>query len=118
MNISFLDKIALSHYSSIEKQSMYQMICGALSVDGDRDPRELQMVEEIVSLIGLTPSERQASRSLDGNTMIRILRSMDDMKKLYLAKFISQVVLADGKVDPKEDAFVRYYFDILEIPEI
>jgi uncharacterized tellurite resistance protein B-like protein len=50
--------------------------------------------------------------------MTRALKNMDDLKKCYLAKFIAQIVLADGVIDPKENAFVEYYFNLLEIPKM
>ena len=118
MNVSSLDRIAMRSFSSLEQESLYQMVCGAMSVDGYRDPRESALVEEIVNLIGLTDAERVASRSLDQPTMLRTLKSMPEIKKCYLAKFVCQVVLADGIVDPKEETFVKYYFNLLDIPEI
>ncbi len=94
------------------------MLCGAMMVDGERDYREEKIIEEVASLIGLTSSERQASRTLGQDVMLRTLRAMDELKKAYLAKFICQVILADGHVDEREGAFVNYYFNILDLPQI
>ena len=118
MNISFFDQLAMRSYTALERESIYQMICGAMSVDGYRAPQESRLVEEIVNLIGLTSEERVASRSLSSEVMTRALKNMDDLKKCYLAKFIAQIVLADGVIDPKENAFVEYYFNLLEIPKM
>ena len=118
MNLSVIDKIALSHYSSLEKQSLYQLLCAAMNSDGVQDPREKSIIEEIVCLIGLSGEERQASRSLDANTMTDVLKNMEDMKKLYVGKFMAQIILADGVVTQKEEAFFNHFFRVLNLPQI
>ena len=37
MDLSVFDKMALSTFSPLEKQSLYQLLCGAMHVDGNRD---------------------------------------------------------------------------------
>ena len=41
---------------------------------------------------------------------------MDTLKKAYLAKFMAQIILADGRVDPKEEAFFNYIYQRLDLP--
>ncbi len=89
-----------------------------MKIDGHQDPREEKIVEEVVEVIGLTSGERQASRTLTEPTMTNALRSMDVLKKCYLAKFIAQIVLADGVIDERENMFVNYYFAKLDIPQM
>lgn len=116
MNLSALDRMILSQYSSIEKESIYQVICAAMIVDGDRDPRERRLIEEIVDTIGLTDAEREASRRLDQPTMSRVIRNMNDLQRAYVAKFIAQVILADGKVTEREEKFFFYICNELNLP--
>lgn len=116
MNLSVLDKMILSQYSSIEKESIYQVVCAAMNVDGDRDPRECKLIEEIVDTIGLTGAEREESRRLDQPTMARAIRSMNELKRAYVAKFIAQVILADGKVTAIEEKFFFYICNELNLP--
>ena len=116
MNLSALDRMILSQYSSIEKESIYQVICAAMIIDGDRDPRERRLIEEIVDTIGLTDAEREASRYLDQPTMSRVIRNMNDLQRAYVAKFIAQVILADEKVTEREEKFFYYICSELNLP--
>ena len=86
MEISIFDKMALAQFTSVEKQSMYQLLCGAMVVDGNRDSREIALINEINQIMNFTVAEQQASRSLSGETMVSILRGMDDFKKIFVAR--------------------------------
>lgn len=37
-------------------------------------------------------------------------------KKMYLSSFICQVIIADGKIDQREETFFNYYRQILNLP--
>ena len=116
MNISHIDRLALSRFSSEEKQSIYQMLCGMMIIDKEPDPREKRIIEEVVDIIGLTQSERQASRAMNTQRQLNVLKSMDTLKKCYLAKFLAQVALADGVVTREENVFFNYYTQMLGLP--
>jgi len=118
MDLSVFDRMILSQYSSLEKESIYQVVCAAMSIDGERDPREIRLVNEIVDIIGLTDAERVASRSLDEPTMSQAIRNMPDIKRVYVGKFIAQMLLADGKVTDREQFFFDYLFKHLNLPEV
>ena len=116
MDISYIDRLALSQFSSEEKQSIYQMLCGMMIIDKEPDPREKRIIEEVVDIIGLTQSERQASRAMNTQRQLNVLKSMDTLKKCYLAKFLAQVALADGVVTREENVFFNYYTQMLGLP--
>lgn len=117
LNLSFFDEMALSTYSSMEKQSLYQLLCGAMIVDGNRDPREISIINEVKRVMNITPAEIEASRKLTEAVMDNCLRNMDKMKKLYVGKFMAQVILADGVVTQKEELFFNYIRHKLDIPD-
>lgn len=117
MYLSAIDKMVLSQYSSIEKESIYQVVCAAMIIDGERDPRELRLVEEIADIIGLTPQERNASRQLDEPTMTRTIQNMSDIQRAYVAKFIAQMILADGKVTDREELFFNILVNKFNLPQ-
>lgn len=60
----------MPYYTSLEKQSMYQMICGASLADGKRDYNETILINEISREFGLTDEEREKSRSLNNDIML------------------------------------------------
>ena len=106
----------LSQYSSIEKESIYQVVCTAMIIDGERNPREIKLINEIADTIGLSGAEREASRHLDQQTMTRAIRNMNDLQRAYVAKFIAQVILADGIVTEREEKFFFYICKELNLP--
>ena len=116
MDLSAIDRLALSTFTPLEKQSLYQLLCGAMHVDGNRDARELAIISEVNLLVGISSADIEASRKLSESTMVSSLRNMDTLKKAYLAKFMAQIILADGRVDPKEEAFFNYIYQRLELP--
>ena len=82
MQISPADEQVLSLFSSLEKQSLYQVVCAATPTDGTRNAYEKAAIKEIVEVIKLTDTEMQASRRLTNNIMIDTLRNMSQMKKM------------------------------------
>ena len=118
MELSIFDKMALSQFSSLEKECIYQVVCAAMIVDGEKDPRELQLLDDIVHIIGLNQSEIVASRSLDEATMSRIIRNMEEFKRMYVGKFIAQMLFVDEKVTQREQMFFDYLVNRLNLPQI
>lgn len=116
MNLSYLDEIALATYSAKERQSLYQMVCGMMIIDGYSDPREKIVIEDIVLALHLTSEERASSRNIPVEVQLSTLKNMDVMKKCYVAKFLAQVALADGVVSQKEQLFFDYYTKVLGLP--
>lgn len=105
-------------FSSLEKQSMYQILCGTSMVDGNRDIREIMLINEIVDTLGITEAEIKSSRTLDMQTQLSVLKSMSQAKKMMLSSLMCQVIIADGVIDPKEESFFNYYRQLLDLPVI
>ncbi len=117
MNLTSAEKLILIAFSSVEKQAFYQFMCGAMSIDGDRDPQEIAIINEVTSIMNLTPQERQASRMTSTESQLRVLKNMDVLKKMCFAKIVANILLADGGVTREENEFIKYYFRVLEIPK-
>ncbi len=116
MALTSSDKLALMTFSSRERQATYQVLCGMMAVDGDRDPREKRIIEDCMAAMNFTESERVASRSLSVSQQLQILKSMDQLKKVYLAKFLAQVSVADGVVTREENGLFTYLLNVLDLP--
>lgn len=112
------ERIVLSSFTSKEKQAFYQLLCGAMIIDGDRDPREKAVIEKAMENVGLSDAERQASREWSTDEQLDVLKAMDDTKKIMLGKYMAQVILADGKVAPIEERWFNMILQLLEIPDI
>lgn len=98
----------LKTFTPLERQATYQIMCSVMIVDNNIDPREKQVVAEISSLMGLTRADIVASRSLSRETMTRIVRNMPEEKRFLVARAMSTVALADGKVLDIEEKFVQH----------
>ncbi len=118
MDLNYFDRVALSTFTSLEKQSLYQLLCAAMIIDGERDPRELALIGEVNRIIGITTADMEASRRLSEPVMTNCLRNMDTIKKAYVGKFVAQVVLADGKITPIEEQFFYYMKQRLGLPDV
>lgn len=117
MNFVALDKLVLSHFSSLEKECIYQVVCAAMVVDDEKAPSEYELVKEIVDIIGLTEEERQASRQLDEPTITQTILNMNDLQRAYVAKFIAHMIFADGKVAAQEQLFFDILLDKFNLPK-
>lgn len=118
MELNYFDRVAYSNFTSLEKQSLYQLLCAAMIVDGKRDSRELALINEINRIIGITIADIEESRCLSESVMTNCLRNMDIVKKAYVGKFIAQVVLADGVIDKIEEQFFYYMKQKLGLPDV
>ena len=120
MDLTYFDRMALANFTPLEKQSLYQLLCAAMIVDGQRDSRELALIAEVNKIIGITTTDIEASRRLSEPEMTSCLRNMNSLKKAYVGKFVAQVVLADGVITQREEQFFYYmknklFFDIFFI---
>lgn len=118
MNTNHFDQNQNSPYTSLERQSLYQILCATMIIDGERDPRELALINKLNRLLGITTADIEASRRLSEPEMTRCLRNMDFAKKAYLGKFIAQVILADGKITPIEERFFYAMKQRLGLPDV
>lgn len=118
MDLNYFDRMALSTFSPLEKQSLYQLLCGVMIVDGNRDSREIALINEINKIVGITTADIEASRSLSEPVMTNCLRNMETLKKAYVGKFIAQMVLADGVITKKEEMFFYYMKQRLGLPDV
>ena len=118
MDLNYFDKMALSTFTSLEKQSLYQLLCGVMMVDGQRDPREVAFINKVNQIIGITTSDVETSRKLSEPTMTNCLRNMDTLKKAYVGKFMAQVILADGVITKTEEQFFYYMKQKLGLPDV
>ena len=69
-----------------------------------------------MAVMNFTESERVASRSLSVNQQLQILKSMDYLQKIVLAKCLANVSIADGVVTREENGLFMYLLDILDLP--
>lgn len=118
MDLTYFDRMALADFTQLEKQSLYQLLCAAMIVDGQRDSRELALIAEVNKIIGITTADIEASRRLSEPEMTSCLRNMNSLKKAYVGKFVAQVVLADGVITQREEQFFYYMKKKLGLPDV
>ena len=89
-----------------------------MMIDGNRDSREIAIINEVNQLMRITVEDVESSRKLSEPTMTACLRNMSTLKKAYVGKFIAQVILADGVITDKEEQFFYFMRDRLGLPEM
>lgn len=118
MNLSIIEKnIIPTLYISIEKQSIYQVLCAVRNIGKHDMESKEDVINEVMNIMGFTEQERIASRKLTQQQMTQALQKMSDEKKIYFAKFISNVALVGG-VTTNESKFVFQLFNLFQIPQI
>ena len=118
MNLNYFDEVASSTYTSLEKQSLYQLLCATMIIDGNSDSREMAHINKICRILGITSADMEASRRLTEPIMSNCIRNMDMLKKAYVGKFVAQVVLEDGVITAKEEQFFYYMKQKLGLPYV
>ena len=118
MDLTYFDRMALANFTPLEKQSLYQLLCAAMIVDGQRDSRELALIAGVNKIIGITTADIEASRRLSEPEMTSCLRNMNSLKKAYVGKFVAQVVLAAGVITQREAQFFYYMQKKLGLPDV
>lgn len=118
MELNYFDRVALSSFTSLEKQSLYQLLNAAMIIDGNRDSREIAIINEVNKVLGITVTDVEASRKLSEPAMTNCLRNMDTIKKAYVGKFIAQVIIADGVITQREEQFFYYMKQKLGLPDV
>ena len=81
MNLNYFDEVASSTYTSLEKQSLYQLLCATMIIDGNSDSREMAHINKICRILGITSADMEASRRLTEPIMSNCIRNMDMLKK-------------------------------------
>lgn len=118
MELNYFDSVALSTFTSLEKQSLYQLLNAAMIIDGNRDSREIAIINKVNKVLRITVTDVEASRKLSEQTMTSCLRNMETIKKAYVGKFIAQVILADGVITQREEQFFYYMKQKLGLPDV
>ena len=118
MKLNYFDKVALSTFTSLEKQSLYQLLNAAMIIDGNRDSREIAIINEVNKVLEITVADVEASRKLSEPAMTSYLRNMDTIKKAYVGKFIAQIIIADGVITQREEQFFYYMKQKLGLPDV
>lgn len=118
LNLNFIGQAIAASYTSLEKQAIYQTLCGAMRMDEKIDESEIQVLNQVKSAIQITEMEIVASRTRSVEEQIGILRQMDSVKKNYFMKFLATICLADNHADPREIAFVDWISQEIGAPEL
>lgn len=117
MELSLMDKMVIPElFSPKEKQSLYQVMCAVRQIGGHHIDQKESHIKEVMSIVGISSSDQVQSRSLTQHQMTSILKSMEDIKKLYFAKFVSLTALIGG-VSEKEELFLNWLYSDINIPK-
>ncbi|MDE6522755.1 MAG: hypothetical protein K2L17_08065 [Muribaculaceae bacterium] len=85
MELSPMDKMIIPGlFSELEKQSLYQVMCGVRQIGGHHMPQKETHIREVMEITGITFNDQAQSRTLTQPQMMTILKRMDDGKNYIL----------------------------------
>ncbi|MDE6228033.1 MAG: hypothetical protein K2M63_11010 [Muribaculaceae bacterium] len=102
-------------FSSSEKQTLYQVMCAVRSIGSHHLSEKEKHIHQLMRVLNISSYDQQASRTLTQLQMTSIMKGMEDVKKLYFAKFLSQTALIGG-LSEKESLFLNWLFSEINIP--
>jgi len=88
-----------------KKIEFFKAIISIAYVDGKLDPREKQEIERLINILELTEEEEKLIRGYlkEPLSMGKIKLSEHDKEEgIMLYEYACRMVLADGKIDPRE----------------
>lgn len=116
MDLTALDRLALRQYTLEERQAVYKIVYATMISDGHKDPREVNLANDIADFIGLSEEEKQDALSKSDDLMEETIAKMSDVKRFYVGKFMAEMIEADGIIKETEEVFVKNMFNRLKIP--
>lgn len=102
-------------FSSQQKQVLYQTMCAVRLFGNHHMTEKWNHIQEVVNIVGITLNDKVQSRQLTQLQMISILKQMDDINKLYFAKFVSVTGLIGG-ISEKETSFINWLYNEISVP--
>ena len=116
MELSQMDQMVIPGlFSPKEKQSLYQVMCAVRQIGNHHMDQKESHIKQVMSVVGITANDQMQSRSLTQPQMTSILKAMEDIKKLYFAKFVSITALIGG-VSEKEEIFINWLYSDINVP--
>lgn len=113
-----IELLTIQSFTREELKATYQTFCGVIRIDGTVHPAETQMLKELRELFNITDDIVVASRSYSVDEIVDIHRNMQDIKKVFLIKYMSQICFVDGNVHPAEEEFVLNYAKLINCPDM
>ena len=97
------EKLYLQQYTIQEKRAMCIFFMEAAHADNIIHPKEVDAINEIFGIIGITKADMESSQSIPMNTALDLLSSMSEIKRIYFGKCLANIITADGKISPEEN---------------
>ncbi|MDN0051753.1 hypothetical protein QVN91_01985 [Bacteroides caecigallinarum] len=117
MELSPMDRMILPNlFESKERQALYQLICGVRLIGKHHMVEKENYIYDVTQVVGISSQDKEKSRSLTREEMVMTMKNMEDIKKLYLAKFASKVALIGG-ISQQETIFLNMLYKEIEVPE-
>lgn len=113
-----IELITIQSFTNEEKQATYQVFCGVIKADGVVVQAENNMLSELRKLFNITDEHVINSRKYSIEDIVNIHRNMQDLKKMFLIKYMAQLCFVDGTVHPEEESLVFNYAKLINCPDM
>lgn len=89
-------------FTSIERISIANVLVAMMNIDKNVDVREVLYFNQVQNVIAITDDEFKQGKEQNLLLSLLTLGSMNDTKKLILAKVLLEMINADGKIADEE----------------
>lgn len=89
-------------FTSIERMSIANVLVAMMNIDKNVDVREVLYFNQVQNVIAITDDEFKQGKEQNLLLSLLTLGSMNDTKKLILAKVLLEMINADGKIAEEE----------------
>lgn len=93
----------MDSYTNLEKNAIIKLLIDMMQIDGDCHSNELQLLQRICNLFGISSSN--LSSLMERDFALSIISDMDDDKKMQVTGLLQQMIFADGIKDNNEMFF-------------
>lgn len=97
------EKQYLQQYTVQERRAMCIFFMEAAHADNIIHPKEVDAINEIFGIIGITKADVNASQSISMNAALDLLSRMSEIKRIYFGKCLANIIIADGNISPEEN---------------
>lgn len=97
-----IDTQVQTAFTREEKQALLKYLMSTMYADNEAAFAEKDVLQNIINYLSITQSDATCAERMDASKAISVLRNLPLLKKVYFAKFLSLIIIADGTIHPAE----------------
>jgi uncharacterized tellurite resistance protein B-like protein len=90
-------------YNYNQKMAILRLLLDIISIDGKIDERETMYFERVKKELNLSPEDHFKVKEFNTLLSLSILKAMSEEQKFNYTKFMKNMILIDGIIEPSEN---------------